>query len=66
LTPQEEKELLLRVVTKFVAKQLMNGGFFPFGATLSPTRQVNLLMPTGMKKDVTQVELDAYWASVLG
>ncbi|HYL86312.1 MAG TPA: hypothetical protein VE263_18960 [Candidatus Angelobacter sp.] len=61
MTPQEEKELLLRVVTKLAGKQVEQGGFIPFGATLGSSRNVQLLMPKGMKRDVTRDELDAYW-----
>jgi hypothetical protein len=65
MTPQEEKELLLRVVTQLVRKQLEKGGFIPYGATLGPNRDVQLLMPKGMKRAVTRAELDAYWFQIL-
>jgi len=65
MTPQEEKELLLRVVTKVAKKQLEQGGFIPFGATLGSNRDVQLLMPKSMKPNVTQDELDAYWVRTL-
>ena len=65
MKPLEEKELLLRVATKVAAKQLEEGGFFPFGATLSPNRQVQLLVPESMKRDATKDELDAYWGAKL-
>ena len=61
MTPQEEKELLLRVVTKLAGRQIEKGGFIPFGATLGSKRDVRLLMPESMKKEVTRDELDAYW-----
>ena len=51
MTPQEEKELLLRVVTKLAGKQLeQEGGFITFGATLGSNRDVRLLMPKSMKQ----------------
>jgi hypothetical protein len=65
MTPQEEKELLLRVVTKLVRKQLEKGGFIPYGATLGSNRDVQLLMPKSMTRDVTRDELDAYWVRTL-
>ena len=65
MTPQEEKALLLRVVTQLAAKFLLKGGFIPFGATLGPNRNVDLLMPEGMKKDVTRDELDDYFGKEL-
>jgi hypothetical protein len=65
MTPQEEKELLLRVVTKLVRKQLEKGGFIPYGATLGSNRDVQLLMPESMKRDMTRDELDAYWVRTL-
>lgn len=65
MTPQEEKELLLRVVTKLVRKQLEKGGFIPYGATLGSNREVQLLMPKSMKRDVTRDELDAYWVQTI-
>jgi len=43
MTPQEEKALLLRVVTKLAAPQLEQGGFIPFGAILGQNRDVRLL-----------------------
>lgn len=65
MTPREEKELLLRVVTKLAAKQLARGGFIPFGATLGSKRDVQLLMPKSMKKNVAPEELQGYWAREL-
>ena len=65
MTPQEEKALLLRVVTQLAAKFLLKGGFIPFGATLGPNRNVDLLMPEGMKKDVTRDELYDYFGKEL-
>lgn len=66
MTPQEEKELLLRVVTKLAGKQLeQEGEFITFGATLGSNRDVRLLMPKSMKQDVTRDELDAYWVRTL-
>jgi len=65
MTPKEEKELLLRVVTKLAGQQLEKGGFLPFGAALGSKRDVQLLMPKSMKQDVTTDELDAYWVRTL-
>ena len=65
MTLQEEKELLLRVVTRFAAKLIGEGGFVPFGATLGPGRNVKLLMPKGWKENATRDELEAYWAREL-
>jgi len=66
MTPQEEKTLLLRVVTQLAAKFLLKGGgFVPFGATLGQNRNVDLLMPKGMKKSVTRDELDDYFGKEL-
>lgn len=65
MTPQEKKELLLRVVTKLAARQLANGGFIPFGATLGSKRDVQLLMPKSMKTNVARDELRGYWAREL-
>jgi len=65
MTPKEEKELLLRVVTKLAGQQLEKGGLIPFGATLGSKRDVQLLMPKSMKQDVTTDELDAYWVRAL-
>ena len=61
MTPQEEKQLLLRVVRPLAKVQLENGGFIPFGAALGTKRDVQLLMPKSMKKDVKREELEAYW-----
>ncbi len=61
MTPQEQKELLLRVVVKVAAIHLENGGLFSFGATLGARRDVKLLTPKSMKKDVSREELEEYW-----
>ena len=62
----ENKELLLRVVTKFAAKQLKNDDLLmPFGATLNSTRNVQLLMPKRIKQNVTPDGLSRYWAREL-
>jgi hypothetical protein len=61
MTPLEEKQLLLRVVLRLAKEQLEKGGFIPFGAVMGTKRDVQLLMPKSMKKDVKQDELDAYW-----
>jgi hypothetical protein len=65
MTPQEEKALLLRVATKLVAPQLKQGGFLPFGAILGQNRDVQLLMPKSVKRDVTRDELDKYWTQTI-
>jgi hypothetical protein len=65
MTLQEEKDLLLRVVTKLAAKLIGQGGFVPFGATLGPGRNVKLLMPKGWKENATRDELEAYWSRAL-
>jgi hypothetical protein len=65
MTPREEIDLLLRVVTRLAQQQLEKGGFIPFGAVLGSNRDVQLLMPKGWKKDSTQDEMEAYWYSEL-
>ena len=65
MTLQEEKELLLLVVTRLAAKLIGQGGFVPFGAALGPGRNVKLLMPNAWKENVTRDELDAYWSPEL-
>src|SRR5256885_16433137 len=65
MTPEEAKALLLRVVTKLVAPQLERGEFVPFGAILGQNRDVQLLMPKGMKRDVARDELDTYWVQTI-
>ena len=65
MTPQEQKELLLRVVTKLAVSRLEKGGFVPFGATLGSGRDVKLLMPTGWKENATRDEHEAYWTREL-
>jgi hypothetical protein len=49
MTPHEQKALLLRIVTKLVVPQSEKGGFIPFGAILGQNRDVQLLMPDGIK-----------------
>jgi len=65
MTPDEAKALLLRVVTKLVAPQLEQGGFIPFGAILGQKRDVQLLMPKSMKRNVARNELDTYWTQTV-
>jgi len=65
MTLQEEKELLVRVVTRLAAKLIGQGGFVPFGATLGPGRNVKLLMPKAWKENATRDELEAYWSREL-
>jgi hypothetical protein len=61
MTPSEEKELLLRVVSQ-VARSLMDtGGQMHFGAVLGSKRDVQVLIPKSMKENVTQDELHVYW-----
>lgn len=61
MTPQEEIELLLRVVARIAQTQLEKGGFIPFGATLGPSRDVQLLIPNSTKGEMTIEVVDAYW-----
>jgi len=62
MTSQEEKELLLKLVTKLAAMQLAEGGITPFGAALGSRRNVKLLVPKDWKREVTtQDELEKYW-----
>ena len=61
MTPQEELELLLRVVARIAQTQLETGGFIPFGATLGPARDVQLLIPNSAKGEMTIELVDAYW-----
>jgi hypothetical protein len=65
MTPDEPKALLLRVVTKLVAPRLEQGGFIPFGAILGQKRDVPLLMPKSMKRNVARDELDTYWTQTI-
>jgi hypothetical protein len=65
MTLQEEKKLLLRVVTRLAAKLIGEGGFVPFGAPLGPGLNVKLLMPKGWKENATRDELEAYWSREL-
>ena len=65
LTPQDEKELLLRVVTKLAATQLEAKGFMPFGATLGPHRNVKLLAPQTWKQNSNREEVETYWVQEL-
>lgn len=58
---RQDIELLLRVVTQFVEKQLTPAGILPFGAALGSKRDVQLLLPKSMKADAQMHELDAYW-----
>ena len=61
MTPQEEIELLLRVVARIALTQLEKGGFIPFGATLGSSRDVKLLIPNSAKGEMTIEVVDAYW-----
>ncbi len=61
LTPQEEIELLLRVVARIAQVQLEKRGFIPFGATLGSGRDVQLLIPNSAKGEMTIEVVDAYW-----
>jgi len=62
VSPQEEIDLLLRVVVRLAQTQLAEGGFIPFGATLGSGRNVQLLMPQSAKAGNITVDLaNAYW-----
>lgn len=61
MAKRQDIELLLRVVTQFVEKQLTPAGILPFGAALGSKRDVQVLVPKTMKPDVQMPELDAYW-----
>jgi hypothetical protein len=61
MAKRQDIELLLRVVTQFVEKQLIPAGILPFGAALGSKRDVQLLLPKTMKPDAQMHELDAYW-----
>jgi len=65
MTPEEEKQLLLQVVTKLAVKLIGQGGFVPFGATLGPGRSVKLLMPKNWKRNASREEVEDYWSSEL-
>jgi hypothetical protein len=65
MAKRQDIELLLRVVTQFVEKQLTPAGILPFGATLGSTRDVQLLLPKTIKPDAQMHELDAYWRQEL-
>lgn len=65
MTLEEEKDLLLGLVTKLAAKLICQGGFAPFGATLGPGRNVKLLMPKNWKVNSTRDEVEAYWSREL-
>jgi hypothetical protein len=65
MTLQEEKDTLLRVVTKLVLQMMAKGGFCPFGAVMGPNRSAKILMPKGWKKDAARDEVEAYWAREL-
>jgi hypothetical protein len=65
MTSAEARELLLRVVTQVAARQLQEGALLPFGATLGGQRNVSLLVPEGVKKYVTQPELEDYFVEHL-
>lgn len=65
MTTQEHKELLLRVVLRVAASQLLQGGLMPFAATLGTHRNVEFLVPKGVKKEVTPEELESYWVQQL-
>jgi hypothetical protein len=65
MNPQEEKELLLRVVMRLVQQHLGADGLYPFAAVLSRGREVKLLVPKGMKQKPTADELERYWLGEL-
>lgn len=61
MTPREEMDLLVRVVSRIAQTQLEKGGFIPFGATLGSGRDVQLLLPNSAKGEMTIELVDAYW-----
>jgi hypothetical protein len=65
LTLQEEKDTLLRVVTKLALKMITEGGFYPFGAVMGPGRSAKIIMPKSWEKDAPRDEIEAYWAGEL-
>src|SRR5437588_12294178 len=65
MTPEEQKDLLLRVVIRVAGQQLESGGLMRFGATLGSERDVKLLMPKSFKKDPTRDEVESYSAQKL-
>lgn len=65
MTLQEEKDTLLRVVTKLALKMSTEGGFCPFGALMGQDRSAKILMPKGWNKDATRDEVEMYWAREL-
>jgi len=65
MTPLEAKALLIRVMTKLVTPKLEQGGFIPFGALLGQNREVQLLMPKSMKRNVARDGLDTYFVQTI-
>jgi hypothetical protein len=65
MTPQEEKNLCLLVITRLLPGRLQDDGLYPFGATLGSNRNINLLVPTSMRKSPTRDELESYWIKQL-
>jgi hypothetical protein len=62
----EQKTLLLRVVTQLIEKQLNEQGLRTFGAVLGSGREVQLLVPETIKRQHPSLdELDSYWLEQL-
>jgi hypothetical protein len=67
MTPQEEKDLLLRVATNLAQRQLERGQLVPFAVTLGSKRNAQVLMSTDTdwEPDTSRDELEAYWTHEL-
>ena len=65
MTAQEQKELLLRVTRGLAEAQLKGGGIFPFGATLGTGRDVTMLAPKSVKKDVSIEEVSRHFSKLI-
>lgn len=61
MTAREEMDLLIRVTSEVAQKMLESGGLMHFGTVLGSKRDVQVLMPKSMKKEVAWHELEAYW-----
>jgi hypothetical protein len=65
-TPEEEKDLLLRIITELVQKQLERGPSVGFAATLGSKRDAKVVMPTDWEPVSSRSELAEYWDYELG
>jgi hypothetical protein len=67
MTPQEEKDLLLRVVTDLARRQIERGQLTPFAVTLGSKRNAQVLMSTDTdwEPDTSRDELAEYWTREL-